>query len=96
MTTTLTTLTAACATPAQLAHHLRHLPPGAPLLLLQDAVVMATQPRFETILARFDAYLLLPDVEARGLVSRIQKGLKTVDYYGFVELTLQTQNQIAW
>ncbi len=96
MTTTLTTLTAPCATPPLLAHHLRHLAPGAPLLLLQDAVVMAAQPRFREVLAHYDCHVLAPDLAARGLTARLPDRIKPIDYAGFVHLTLQTQHQIAW
>ncbi|SHG90685.1 sulfurtransferase complex subunit TusB [Ferrimonas marina] len=92
--TTLNTLSRACTSPAALADTLRYLNDGDTLLLIQDAVVMASQSRFASELKRFRLVVLAPDLQARGL--SVPEQTEQVDYAGFVQLSLQHQNQVTW
>ncbi|MBW3163471.1 sulfurtransferase complex subunit TusB [Ferrimonas balearica] len=92
--TVLHTLSRLAGSPAALADTLAYLAPGSALMLYQDAVAMAAQPRFAEVLAPYSLFLLEPDLQARGLTAVLPA--TTVDYPGFVALTLQYDNVQAW
>jgi tRNA 2-thiouridine synthesizing protein B len=79
---------------------LRMARPGSSLLLIEDGVCAATRgsdagerlSRLEGIAL----YVLGPDLDARGLRSRLIDGAKIVDYEGFVELVTATPVSQSW
>ncbi|MBY6185420.1 sulfurtransferase complex subunit TusB [Marinobacter hydrocarbonoclasticus] len=92
--TVLHTLSRLATSPAALEDTLALLAPGSSVLLFQDAVAMAAQPRFGQCLAPYTLYVLEPDLHARGLT--LQLSATPVDYPGFVALTLRHDNVQAW
>ncbi|MCX7945400.1 MAG: sulfurtransferase complex subunit TusB [Hydrogenophilus sp.] len=72
---------------------------GGALLLIEDAVVAATQgvasPLAE-IQKKMPVYVLGPDLEARGLNERVIEGVTVVDYNGFVQLVAEHRNCQSW
>ena len=47
-------------------------------------------------LARLKVYVLLPDVEARGMAGKLAEGIHTVGYDGFVDLVAEHPNNQSW
>ncbi|GAA4903627.1 sulfurtransferase complex subunit TusB [Ferrimonas pelagia] len=94
--TVLNTLSQPALSPQGLKDTLALLRPNDTLLLLQDAVVMACQPRFTETLADFELYVLSDDLTARGLALCANSPAKLIDYAGFVALSCQHQNQVTW
>lgn len=72
------------------------------VLLIEDAVVGAIDgaalPMVAEALSKGVAiYALAPDLQARGLANgNIMKGIKTVDYAGFVDLVTGNDNTQTW
>lgn len=71
------------------------------ILLIEDAVYAATsgnvfEDKIREAMVRFKIYVLLPDLEARGLADRIIAGISPVDYGGFVDLTTSNKNCQSW
>jgi tRNA 2-thiouridine synthesizing protein B len=71
------------------------------ILLIEDAVYAATagnafEGKVKEAMGRFKVYVLLPDLEARGLADRIIAGVLPVDYGGFVDLTMSNKNCQSW
>jgi tRNA 2-thiouridine synthesizing protein B len=71
------------------------------ILLIEDAVYAATsgnafEGKIREALGRFKIYVLMPDLEARGLADRIIEGISPVDYGGFVDLTTTNKNCQSW
>jgi tRNA 2-thiouridine synthesizing protein B len=69
------------------------------LLLLQDGVIAAVNGG--TAMAQLQAlniktFALREDVQARGLAVHISHSVPLVDYTGFVALTEQHHQQLAW
>lgn len=78
---------------------IRLLAEGDDLLLLQDGVLAALHR--SSVLASLLAspavlYVLQEDVAARGLEAQISENVITVDYEGFVALTVKHLQQMAW
>jgi len=75
---------------------------GHSVLLFEDGVYGALKgTRFEKLVAEAlksnSIYVLLPDLEARGMRSdNVIDGLKTVDYAGFVDLAAKNTRVQAW
>jgi tRNA 2-thiouridine synthesizing protein B len=80
---------------------LRHAKKGAAVLFIEDGIYAAlkgTQASAQVQAAMKDVtfYVLQPDVEARGMSGRVLDGVKTVDYGGFVDLTVQHNAVQSW
>ena len=72
------------------------------ILLIEDAVYAAmvgtqTESLIRSALERCRIYALQPDLECRGLAeSRLIRGVRTVDYTGFVELSVKNSAVHSW
>ncbi|MDE0309655.1 MAG: sulfurtransferase complex subunit TusB [Acidiferrobacterales bacterium] len=72
------------------------------IILIEDAVYAAmtgthTEFLIHSALARCRIYVLEPDMECRGLdKSRLIDGIRTVDYDGFVELSVRNSAVHSW
>ncbi len=71
------------------------------ILLIEDAVYAAAsgnafEGKMREAMGRFKIYVLLPDLEARGLADSIITGVSPVDYGGFVDLTATNKNCQSW
>jgi len=80
---------------------LRMAQPGHALLLIEDGVYAATQgsgtaARITESLAKFSIYVLLPDLDARGMSAKLIPGVSTVDYGGFVDLVEKYSTSNSW
>lgn len=93
---TLHTLTTPCDSPQSLALKLRYRSEHDPVLLLQDAVVLASQPRMVEQLNQYPLFLLSDDLNARGLTPAAGLNVTLIDYPAFVGLTLSTTQQVNW
>jgi len=74
---------------------------GGEILLIEDAVYAATigsafEARLREALGKFKVYVLQPDLDARGMGDRLIAGVTTVDYGGFVELTITNNSCQSW
>jgi tRNA 2-thiouridine synthesizing protein B len=74
---------------------------GGDILLIEDAVYAATrgnaaEARLREAMGRFKIYVLMPDLEARGLGDRLIEGVSSVDYGGFVDLTSNNKTCQSW
>ncbi len=75
---------------------------GCSILLIEDAVVgslkgTAVADKLTEAMATRDFYVLEEDLKARGFSSdSVLEGVKTVDYPGFVELTVKNDNVQSW
>ncbi|MEQ4584947.1 MAG: sulfurtransferase complex subunit TusB [Pantoea agglomerans] len=72
---------------------------GDDLLLLQDGVLAALAgSRALMRLSESEAtlWVLDEDVQARGLAGQISTSVQSIDYNGFVTLTIRHQQQIVW
>jgi len=75
--------------------------PGGALLLIEDGVYAATrgnaaEAKLRAAQAQLDIYVLVPDLEARGMGQAMAEGVKPVDYSGFVDLVAQHKNCQSW
>lgn len=82
-----------------LAALIRLIGEGDALLLMQDGVIAAlengpAQSHISSLTC--PVYVLLEDLEARGLAGQISHNLTRVDYTGFVDLTEKHRQHIAW
>lgn len=78
---------------------LAHAGEGDAVLLIEDAVVGATAEASvaAALESKIAVYALGPDLKARGLPNdHIIKGVKVVDYAGFVDLTVEHDNVQTW
>lgn len=71
------------------------------ILLIEDAVYAATagnafEARMRDAMGQHKVYVLMPDLEARGMADRLIEGVSTVDYGGFVDLTLSNNTCQSW
>lgn len=71
------------------------------ILLTEDAVYAATkgnafESKLSAAMSRCKVYVLQPDLEARGLADRLINGVSTVDYGGFVDLTISNNACQSW
>jgi tRNA 2-thiouridine synthesizing protein B len=74
---------------------------GGDILLIEDAVYAATrgnaaEARLREAMGRFKIFVLMPDLEARGLGDRLIEGVTSVDYGGFVDLTSNNKTCQSW
>lgn len=72
---------------------------GDDLLLLQDGVLAALAGSHALMrLSESEAtlWVLDEDVQARGLAGQISTRVQSVDYTGFVTLTIRHQQQMVW
>ncbi len=84
-----------------LATCLRMAQPGHALLLIEDGVYAATQgsaaeERVRQAFTTLKVYALRPDMDARGVTSKVIDGVTLVDYAGFVDLTEQNDASHSW
>jgi tRNA 2-thiouridine synthesizing protein B len=81
---------------------LRFARAGHSVLLFEDGIYGAFKgTRFESLITESlkskNIYVLVPDVEARGMrTDNVIDGIKTVDYAGFVDLTVDNKTVQAW
>ncbi len=71
------------------------------LLLIEDGVYAATkgspaEASLREAQSRLKIYVLLPDLEARGMADRLIDGVTPVDYAGFVDLVVEYPNSQSW
>ena len=71
------------------------------LLLIEDAVYAATagnafEAKLREAMGRIKVYVLQPDLDARGMGDRLIAGVATVDYDGFVNLTISNNTCQSW
>lgn len=74
---------------------------GGDILLIEDAVYAATsgnafEKKLRSAMGRFKISVLSPDLEARGLADRLIDGVSSVDYAGFVDLTVNNKTCQSW
>lgn len=74
---------------------------GSAVLLIEDAVYAATKgtavsAKVQAAMANLKVYALAPDMEARGVASRVMEGVNLVDYSGFVDLVAEHNNCQSW
>ena len=74
---------------------------GHSVLLIEDAVYAATPAvavrcGLGAALQRLKVYVLLPDLEARGMAARRIAGIEPVDYAGFVDLAAGHPTCQSW
>lgn len=80
---------------------LAYTKPGSAVLLIEDGVYAAladtvTSDLVKEAMAQVSIYVLGPDLEARGVATRIIEGIKVIDYGGFVDLVVEHPNTQAW
>lgn len=80
--------------PQKLDEALPYIAEHDALLLIEDAVVLATDETKQ--LDGMQHYALEEDLIARGLNKKAKSGWKLVDYPQFVELTLQYDKSVSW
>jgi tRNA 2-thiouridine synthesizing protein B len=74
---------------------------GGDIILIEDAVYAATrgtgvEEKLRAAMGKFKVYVLMPDLEARGLGDRLIDGVSPVDYGGFVDLTSSNKTCQSW
>jgi tRNA 2-thiouridine synthesizing protein B len=74
---------------------------GQALLLIEDGVYAATPGLAESsgltqAAKRLKVYALQPDLEARGMSSKLVEGVVTIDYAGFVDLVAEHSTSQSW
>jgi tRNA 2-thiouridine synthesizing protein B len=74
---------------------------GDAVLLIEDAVYAATPAGAQDAglgdaLQRLKVYVLMPDLEARGMAGRRLAGIEPVDYRGFVDLVAGHSTTQSW
>ena len=74
---------------------------GGDVLLIEDAVYAATSgnaaaDKLRAAMGRFRIYVLMPDIEARGMAGKLIEGVSPVDYGGFVDLVAGNKNCQSW
>ncbi len=80
---------------------LRLAKPGSALLLIEDGVYAASagsaaEQRIREATGRLKVYALRPDMDARGVATRVVEGVELVDYAGFVDLAVQHSTSQSW
>lgn len=80
---------------------MRHAAKGAAILFIEDGIYAALKgtrasAQVQAAMKDLTIYVLQPDVEARGMNGRVLDGVKTVDYGGFVDLTVQHNAVQSW
>lgn len=74
---------------------------GGALLLIEDGVYAATrggpaEAKLAEASRRLSVYVLMPDLEARGMADRLIDGVTAVDYGGFVDLVEKHPSSQSW
>lgn len=74
---------------------------GSAVLLMEDGVYAAARDtavsrQMQEALKSVRIYALKPDVEARGLQTRVMDGIHLVDYEGFVDLVVEHGAVQSW
>ena len=74
---------------------------GSAVLLIEDGVYAATlgsaaETKLRQACQRLKVYALQPDLDARGLSSRLIERIELIDYGGFVDLTLEHSVSHSW
>lgn len=80
---------------------LRFAKDGSTILLTEDGVYAALQgtkftPVVEEAMKNKSIYALGPDLAARGVQDKVLKGVKVVDYGGFVDLVAENSTVQSW
>jgi len=80
---------------------LRFVRPGSAVLLIEDGVYAAAKdtavsPQVQEAMKTVSIYALEPDVQARGMQSRVMDGVHLVDYGGFVDLVAEHNAVQSW
>ena len=80
---------------------LRTAQEGHSVLLIEDAVYAATPAGAQDAgladaLKRLKVYVLMPDLEARGMAARRLADIEPVDYRGFVDLVAGHSTTQSW
>ena len=80
---------------------LRFAQAGDALLLIEDGVYAATtgsgvEPDIRKACAHLQVHALQPDIDARGMTTRVLDGVQLVDYGGFVDLVAQHNTSHSW
>lgn len=80
---------------------LRMATADAVILLIEDGVYAVTKDSVLTTLMneallKHPIYALIPDIEARGLQTKLIADIKLIDYDGFVDLVVAHQNVQSW
>src|SRR5512139_2310652 len=78
-----------------------HVKKGSAILLIEDGVYAATHgtasaAKLKAVMKTVPVYALQPDIEARGMQSRVLDGVKLVDYGGFVDLVAEYPAVQSW
>lgn len=74
---------------------------GGDVLLIEDAVYAATSgsavaDKLRAAMGRFKIYVLMPDLDARGMAGSLIEGVSPVDYGGFVDLAAGNKTCQSW
>ena len=80
--------------PKKLSEALPYIAKDDGLLLIEDAVVLATNDNEQVYC--HNQYVLQEDLIARGLNDKSNPGWSLIDYPQFVELTLTFDKSISW
>jgi len=80
---------------------LRFAQPGDAVLLIEDGVYAATsgsgiEADVRTACANLQVHALQPDIDARGMSTRVLDGVHLVDYGGFVDLVAHHTTSHTW
>jgi len=80
---------------------LAHCKPGSSVLLIEDGVYAGLKnAKFSDAVTNamkdINIYVLEPDLNARGVQEMLLDGIKTVDYAGFVDLSVEHDKVQAW
>lgn len=70
---------------------------GDQVLLIEDAVYASnTQHPIFPILKALEVFVLVADVQARGIQNRVSPSCHQIDYAGFVDLTAKQISSLTW
>lgn len=75
---------------------------GSAILLIEDGIYAALKgttvsDKMAKAIKRHTIYTLGPDLSARGMnEDQLIEGIKVVDYYGFVDLVVESDNVQTW
>lgn len=80
---------------------LRMAQPGSAILFIEDGIYAATtgtaiEARIREAGASLKLYALQPDLDARGVTTKLIDGITAVDYAGFVDLTVEYPTSHSW
>jgi tRNA 2-thiouridine synthesizing protein B len=80
---------------------LRYARQGSAVLLIEDGVYAAARDtavakQVQEALKSVSIYALTPELEARGMQTRVMDGVRLVDYEGFVDLVVEHHAVQSW